>query len=336
MSARPHRRRSEQRFPWLVTAIAAAALMSCLALAAWIYMQQGDIGTLRAEVEAQRQAHIASEAQLVTLQGAARALEERLATLEDGAQPQEQVASEPAMGNDDAQQGIEELESSVADIRAELEDLRSALDVVMNRTNVEATAAGSSRTEEPAPKRPLTVRLSVERQQQSHNLSCESSAASMAARYHGVPLSEEEVLALLPSNSNPHLGFRGNVDGPTGGIIDYGVYAGPIAEILNAHGLRARMVSGALKEIEAAISAGNPVIAWVTYNCMASTPTATLIDGQNVTLVPNQHAVVVTGFNADGVWANDPWDGQEDFYPASDFARAMSYFENMAIEVARP
>jgi len=61
-----------------------------------------------------------------------------------------------------------------------------------------------------------------------------------------------------------------------------------------------------------------------------------LIDGQNVTLVPNQHAVVVTGFNADGVWANDPWDGQEDFYRTSDFVRAMGYFGDMAIEVARP
>ena len=31
-------------------------------------------------------------------------------------------------------------------------------------------------------------------------------------------------------NDNPHSAFGGNVDGPTGGIQDYGVYAGPILD----------------------------------------------------------------------------------------------------------
>jgi hypothetical protein len=46
--------------------------------------------------------------------------------------------------------------------------------------------------------------------------------------------------------------------------------------------------------------------------------------------------VVVTGYEADGVWANDPWDGKEDFYPTADFERAMGYFGEMAVEVASP
>ena len=111
---------------------------------------------------------------------------------------------------------------------------------------------------------------------------------------------------------------------------------GPILDILNAQGLQARPVAGGLEGIKAAIARGNPVIAWVTYNCLPSTPTTATIDGQTVTLVPNQHVVVVTGYNAEGVWANDPWDGQEDFYPYADFERAMSYFGDMAIEVAAP
>ena len=124
------------------------------------------------------------------------------------------------------------------------------------------------------------------------------------------------------------------MDGPTGGIVDYGVYAGPVADILNARGLQARTVAGGVEGIKTAIARGNPVIAWVTYNCEPSTPTTKDIDGQQVTLVPNQHVVVVTGFNTEGIWANDPWDGQEDFYPMGDFQRAMSYFGDMAIEVA--
>jgi uncharacterized protein YvpB len=183
---------------------------------------------------------------------------------------------------------------------------------------------------------PLQVRLAVARQRQNHNLSCESSAASMVAQYWGIDLNEAQVLTMLPLNANPHRGFRGNVDGPPGGIEDYGVYAGPILDILNQQGLQARLVAGGLDGIKAALAQGNPVIAWVTYNCLPSTPIERNVEGQTVTLVPYQHVVVVTGYNAQGVWANDPWDGQEDFYATADFERAMSYFDDMAVVVAAP
>jgi uncharacterized protein YvpB len=158
----------------------------------------------------------------------------------------------------------------------------------------------------------------------------------MVAGYHGFGVSETEVLAALPLNDNPNLGFRGNVDGPTGGTEDYGVYAQPIMAVLNSRGLQARRIAGGLEGIKAAIARSNPVIAWVTYNCLYSTPSTVTIDGAAVTLVPNQHVVVVTGYNADGVWANDPWDGKEDYYTNADFERAMGYFGNMALEVAGP
>ncbi len=334
MSLSRDRRRSSQILPWLAAGLIVVALTSCLALAAWTYFQEDDLRELRAPVAAQQQARGTSEAQLLALQGTVTALEGQLAAFEGGAQPPDPAVSGSAVGSNASPPGLEEIEASVADVRAELGDLRSELNIVIDQINSEVPLDDSSSAEAPPPTLTQTAQLSVARQQQGHNLSCESSAASMVAQYHGVSLSEEQVLALLPFNSNPHLGFRGNVDGLTGGIVDYGVYAQPIADILGAHGLEVRTISGGLEEIKSAIIAGNPVIAWVTYNCMASTPTTELIDGQNVTLVPNQHAVVVTGFNADGVWANDPWDGQEDFYPTSDFVRAMSYFGNMAIEVA--
>jgi uncharacterized protein YvpB/uncharacterized coiled-coil protein SlyX len=326
MTTRTARRRAPRVIPWLIAAIAAAVLASCLALTAWTYWQEDEIRDLRTALAAQQAAaqQAAAQqqdssspeaqqaaAQIAALQGTATALEARLAALEAGGQ----------------QQRIADLEAAVAALQAEVEAMRAGADPV---------SAGSAVAEEPAPGAPEANRLPVARQQQSHNLSCESSAASMAAQYHGVPLTEAEVIALLPANSNPHLGFRGNVDGPTGGITDYGVYAGPVADILNARGLRARMVSGGLEGIKSAIVAGNPVIVWVTYNCLPSTPTTTLIDGQEVTLVPNQHVVVVTGFDAGGVWANDPWDGQEDYYATGEFVRAMGYFGDMALEVARP
>jgi len=333
MTTRTARRRAPRVIPWLIGAIAAGVLASCLALTLWTYWQENEIRDLRAALAAQQAAaqQAAAQqqdssspeaqpaaAQITALQGTVAALEARLAALEAGFQP---------VG--DAGQRIADLEAAVAALQAEVEAMRAGADAG-------SAAAGSAVVEEPAPTAPEANRLPVARQQQSHNLSCESSAASMAAQYHGVPLTEAEVIALLPANSNPHLGFRGNVDGPTGGITDYGVYAGPIADVLNARGLRARPVSGGLEGIKSAVVAGNPVIVWVTYNCLPSTPTTTLIDGREVTLVPNQHVVVVTGFDAGGVWANDPWDGQEDYYATGEFVRAMGYFGDMALEVARP
>jgi len=331
VSTRTTRRRIPQLLPWVAAGIAAVAISSCLALAAWTWLQEDEMKSLRASLDVQRQEQNTAEARLLTLQGTATALEQRLAVLEAGAQSEGAVALDSPTESSDPIQEIEDLRATVAEIQTEVGDIHSVLSDVMNRMDsLTPTAEGSTQTIPP------TARLSVARQQQNHNLSCESSAASMVAQYHGVQLSEEEVLASLPASSNPHLGFRGNVDGPTGGTVDYGVYAEPILDILNARGLQARTVVDGMEGVKVAIARGNPVIAWVTYNCEPSTPTTTAIDGQEVTLVPNQHVVVVTGFNAEGVWANDPWDGQEDFYQMGSFERAMSYFGDMAIEIANP
>ena len=332
MSAKPARRQTRLLLPWMAAILAAVAISSCLALVVWAWLQEEEIKSLRSGLEAQQQERGALEAQLVALEDTATALEERLAALETGAQPVEGPAvHESAEDDDEHLQEIQDLRATMAQIQQQVEDIRSALNTVLDQNESPAPPA-----ESPAQSIPPAARLSVARQQQSHNLSCESSAASMVAQFHGVQLGEQEVLAALPSNSNPHLGFRGNVDGPTGGIVDYGVYAGPILDILNARGLKAGPVTSGIDGIKAAIARGNPVIAWVTYNCQPSTPATEVIGGQEVTLVPNQHVVVVTGFTAEGVWANDPWDGQEDFYPLSDFERAMGYFGEMAIEIAAP
>ena len=332
MSARTTRRRTQQLLPWVVAGIAAVAVSSCLALIVWAWLQEDEIKSLRTSLEIQQQERSALEAQIVALQSTATGLEERLAVLETGAHSGGGSEALDSLTNGANQiQEIEDLHVALAEVRLDVGDIRSRLDEVMDNMDEPAPSG-----EEPAPLVPPTARLSVARQKQGHNLSCESSAASMVAQFHGVQLSEQEVLASLPASKNPHLGFRGNVDGPTGGIVDYGVYAEPVLEILNTRGLKAEMVTGGIKGIKAAIARGNPVIAWVTYDCQPSTPTTKVIDGQKVTLVPNQHVVVITGFNAEGVWANDPWDGQEDFYQMGDLERAMSYFGDMAIEIAGP
>lgn len=330
LSRRRSRRVAGYPVAWLIPGVAMMIILAAAAMGLWAWHQHSQLQRLQAdmmqvgrELEALQREHKATNAQFLALQGTATVLADRTATLEAREQAQEPAVL-PAQEVVDLQAALSGMQRTVNGLKAEVDDL------ALRMETLESTQG------EAAPILAREAHLRVARQQQGHNLSCESSAVSMVAGYHGVPLSEAEALAALPLNANPHLGFRGNVDGPTGGLEDYGVYAGPILELLNKRGLRAWPVEDGLGGIKAALARGNPVIVWVTYNCQPGTPTVVSIDGQEVTLVPYQHVVVVTGYDTEGVWANDPWDGQEDFYPFADFERAMSYFDDMAIEVAAP
>ena len=196
-----------------------------------------------------------------------------------------------------------------------------------------ASASGSTNLDRP----PLALVLDVPIYKQQHSLGCESTAAAMAANYHHVPVSEEEILGLLPRDLNPHLGFRGNVDGPYGGTDDYGVYADPIRQVLTDKGLDVQDLRGGLDEIKAQIRHGRPVIAWVTYRLQPQTPMLVVVpNDQAVTLVPYEHTVLVVGYNRDGLWVNDPFGGTQDYYSDSEFLRSFAYLGNMALVVGPP
>ncbi len=331
MSLRASRRRSPPFVIWLIMGSLTATVLVCVVLGLWARRQNQQIQMLQGELDALQRDHQAAVAQFVSLQSTATVQENRIATLEASDPAQRLDALKLALETADTPQQISELRGSLVEVQVKVSGFQSSLDDLAARLQTLESGGGETGQTLPA-----EVRLPVARQKQSHNLSCESAAASMAANYQGVSLGEAEVLLALPQNENPHLGFRGNVDGPTGDIDDYGVYAGPLLDILNSRGLRAWSIEGGLTGIKAALARGNPAVAWITYDCQTQVPTTVMIDGQEVTLVPYQHVVVVTGYNADGVWANDPWDGQEDYYPIADFERAMSYFGDMSIEIAAP
>ena len=331
MSQKPPRRRSAPAAIWLLLGLMTIMALTCAGFGFLTWQQSEQIQRLQGVLEATHKERQEVEAQLAALQSAAADLGNRLATLEGHDLDRQLALLQAATETANSPEEIAGLKASLTEIQARLGHSQAVWDDLAAR--VETLEWETERiAQAPLPE----VQLSVARQKQNHNLSCESAAASMAAGYHGIPLSEAEVLAALPLSDNPYQGFRGNVDGPTGGIEDYGVYAGPIIDILNNRGLQAWPVEGGLDGIKRALTRGNPVIAWVTYDCQPSTPTTERIGDQEIVLVPYQHVVVVTGYNAAGVWANDPWDGQEDFYATADFERVMRYFGDMAIEVASP
>jgi len=325
------RRQSPPAIVWFLVGIVAAVTAACVVMAVVAWDEAQQIEGLQAEMESLRSERRSTEARVAALQGTATAVESRLTTLEANDPAQQLAALQAAVESASDSDELDALQVSFEQIQEEIDSFQTSLDDLAGRIRALEPATTFDQQSLPA-----EARITVARQRQSHSLSCESSAAAMVAQFPGLNISEADVLAALPLNDNPHLGFRGNIDGPTGDTQDYGVYAEPILAYLNSHGLKAWSVAGGLEGIKAAIARGNPVIAWMTYNCMVSTPIEVNVEGQAVTLVPYQHVVVVTGYNAGGVWANDPWDGQEDFYSFDDFERATGYLGDMAIEVAAP
>lgn len=312
----------------MLVGLAFIALL-CAVLAILVWNKTGRVHALETQVQVLVEERTTTQEQLTALHGTATVMENRVAILEAN-DPAQQIAElQQAVEKASDGQQVAELRTVLADVQAKIDAFQASIRDLSARMDALERAQGGGAL-------PAEARLQVAPQRQTHNLSCESSAASMVANFWGVDLSEADVLAALPKNANPNLGFRGNPDGPTGGLQDYGVYAGPIGDVLNSHGLHTVPVTGGLDGIRKAIARGNPVIAWVTYDMSVQTPVQESIDGQTVTLVPQEHVVVITGFGSDGVWANDPWDGREHSYAEADLVRSMGYLGNMALEVTRP
>lgn len=314
--------------------LVASALLATLLMASILYSDRKDseIAALRAEMEVLKQRQELTPRDIATLTDKVEGLEKAVSS---------QISMNvTAIGTD-----IEALRRDQMTIRSEIENLASEMESLKDArleeispteftpspglSSAEAEAEGL-RTSSSA-----EVKLDVPRYKQAHSLTCESSAASMAANFYGVPLSEEEIMEALPRDENPNLGFRGRPDGVPGGLTDYGVYADPIREILMANGLEATYVEDGLEGIKRALDRRHPVIAWVTYRLRKQEPVEiTLSTGQEVKMVNYEHTVVVTGYNQEGFWVNDPYDGQEYFYKSADLARSFGYLDNMALEVA--
>jgi uncharacterized protein YvpB len=290
--------------------LVASALLATLLVISILYSDRknSEITALRAEIEALKR-----EQELI---------QQNVAALTDKVEGLEQAVSSQismnviALGTD-----IEAIRRDQMIIHSEIEDLASEIESLKN---VKPEAISSAE-----------VKLDVPRYKQAHSLTCEASAASMVANYYRRPLSEEEIIEALRRDENPNLGFRGRLDGVPGGLTDYGVYAGPIRDILWANGLEATDVEGGLEGIRRALDMRHPVIAWVTYRLRVQQPVEiTLSTGQEVKMVNYEHTVVMTGYNQEGFWVNDPYDGKEYFHKSTDFARAFGYLDNMALEVA--
>ena len=136
---------------------------------------------------------------------------------------------------------------------------------------------------------------------QVFSLSCESAVAVDWAGYFDVPIVEREFHNALPASDNPEYGFVGDVHGNWGQIppYDYGVHAGPVADLLVEYGLPAKSVKNyTLEEVKQRISESKPVIAWV-IGSMEFSHADEFMDkeGRSVIVAPYEHTVIITGYD---------------------------------------
>jgi uncharacterized protein YvpB len=168
---------------------------------------------------------------------------------------------------------------------------------------------------------------------QAYALSCESAAAVDWAQYFGVSIYESDFQHELPLSDNPDLGFVGTKDAPWGQIppYAYGVHAGPVAAVLQAHGLPAVAARGfTLEQLEREIASGQPVIAWVIGNCVSATPVVySDSHGNAVTVAPYEHVIIIVGYGENGIRYFSA--GQMYDTPVEVFARSWAVLGNMVV-----
>jgi uncharacterized protein YvpB len=147
---------------------------------------------------------------------------------------------------------------------------------------------------------------------QSYSLSCESRSAVDWARYFGVEIDETEFLLGLPLSDDPEVGFVGYYNDYIGQTppYSYGVHADPVASLLRDYGLPAAGLKGlSLDGLRSEIAAGRPVIVWIIYGISSGYALEyTASDGQTSLVAPNEHTVIVIGYDEtsisvlDGAW----------------------------------
>lgn len=172
---------------------------------------------------------------------------------------------------------------------------------------------------------------------QWYNLSCEYAAAATVTLYWGNLVSQSHFIAEIGRDANPHVGFRGNINGDFGGIKDYGIYAEPLVPVLEGHGYKATVFYGTdVARLKANIRAGNPAVVWLTVGKYTERKAHWGEEnGNTFKLVPGEHAVVLYGYDDYGVYVMDVANGGFVHTEWESFLFRWDYFDGMTL-IIRP
>jgi LysM repeat protein len=171
---------------------------------------------------------------------------------------------------------------------------------------------------------------------QSLSLDCEARSAADWAAFWGVTVDEITFLQQLPGTDNPETGFVGNVNDTPGNLPPrgYGVYAGPVAALLQgAYGIPAAAHSNLSEiELQSEIASGRPVIVWYIYGfrTVAAIP-LTSSDGSVFQAAPFEHTGIVIGYDSSSYMVLDAFSGLAQRIDRAQFLNSWAVLGNMAI-----
>lgn len=182
---------------------------------------------------------------------------------------------------------------------------------------------------------------------QVYELSCEEAALQMALASEGIAVSQAQVLAADGVNAAPgyisggilHWGdpyqyFVGNVNASEVNYTGYGTYDTTIVKAANAFGGEVVQAGEGTSPsaLYAAVLAGHPVVAWVSFDYAYHSPGTMLAwDGRYVIWSgPIEHALTVVGVNSSSVLVYNPWFGIQ-WISRSTFQQSYATYNDMAV-----
>ncbi|MEC1522149.1 C39 family peptidase [Neobacillus niacini] len=173
---------------------------------------------------------------------------------------------------------------------------------------------------------------------------CEVTSLAMLLQYWGINVTKNQLAEQIPrvplqygdgKNGNPNMGFAGNMeDGP-----GLGVYHGPIFYLANTHIPNDLMVQNLsnypFSSILEKVSQGLPVwvITTTDFAPIQSFQTWSTPQG-SVRVSFNMHSVVITGYDQNHIYLNDPYGTKNKQVNREKFIAAWEQMGSQAIVIA--
>jgi uncharacterized protein YvpB len=203
---------------------------------------------------------------------------------------------------------------------------------------------------------PASYKIFLPPRRQFFNLSCEMAAAS-AILYQltndqgfspkNEESAEKNLIAELGVSANPNIGIRMGEDSPIdtarlyanlnqkfSGTEYYGIHAPPFIDLFEKYNLTARPIANKYlkSEIEKAVSEKHLIMTWIKIG-YGKPIDISLSYGANITIVKGEHAVVINGYDQNGVFIMDPGIGKTRYISYSDLISATRSFTIPFLEI---
>lgn len=178
------------------------------------------------------------------------------------------------------------------------------------------------------------TKVRVPTHQQQRSLSCEYAALQIATSAFGNGISEYNFDNVVGRSANPHIGYRGNINGSWGRTDDYGVYATPLAWALDANGFRGEpfYAVGSTSALTSRLDQGKPVLVWLAL--WGDESIQETLDGRTYTITAGMHVMVAYGYDSSGVYLSDPGVGTYRYYSWGDFMWMWNVLDGMGLAVS--